>query len=70
MKSFQIGILHYQSIKLLIHDRIYIGKVREGLTEENVKEYFESNYACKCETVELIREKKDSVAEGEEPKLR
>ena len=45
--------------------RIYLGKVREGITEENVKEYFEANYACKVENVDLIKNK-----EGEEPKLR
>jgi len=45
--------------------RIYLGKIREGITEENVKEYFEANYACKVENVDLIKNK-----EGEEPKLR
>jgi len=51
--------------------RIYLGKVREGITEENVKEYFQSNYPCTVETVELIREKKDEAAsEGTEAKLR
>ena len=50
--------------------RVYLGQVKEGLTEEKVKEYFETNYECTCEAVDLVREKKDGLPEGQEPKLR
>ena len=49
---------------------MFLGKVKDGLTEANVKEYFESNFDCKCDTVDLIREKAESLPEGQEPKLR
>ena len=49
---------------------INVGKVKEGITEDQIKEYFESKYECKCETVELIKEKKEDMPEGQEPKLK
>ena len=49
---------------------INLGKVKEGVTEDQIKEYFESKYECKCESVELIKEKKEDTPEGQEPKLR
>ena len=52
-------------VTLVVKFRIYLGGVKEGITEENVKEYFEANFTCKVENVDLIKNK-----EGEEPKLR
>lgn len=50
--------------------RFFLGGIKEGITQDNVKEYFELNFPLNVESVDLIREKKDTVAEGQEPKLR
>jgi len=50
--------------------RVYLGRVKEGITEENVKEYFEQNFPCTVESVELMRERAEGLPEGQEPRLR
>ena len=45
--------------------RIFLSGLKEGITDENAKEYFEANFTCKVENVELA-----TNPEGEEPKLR
>ena len=57
--------MSYFQVIIVVKFRIYLGGVKEGITEENVKEYFEANFTCKVENVDLIKNK-----EGEEPKLR
>ena len=45
--------------------RIFLGGLKEGITKEIVKEYFEANFACKVESVDLAE-----TTEGGERKLR
>jgi len=50
--------------------RMFIGGLGQDLCEEQIKSYFEDNFSCVVEVVDLIREKKDSVPQGQTPRLR
>jgi len=50
--------------------RMFIGGLGQDLCEDQIKSYFEDNFSCAVEVVDLIKEKKDSVPQGQTPRLR
>ena len=49
---------------------MFIGGLLKSTTDENVKSYFETNFNCTVDNVELIYEKRDQIAPGQEPRPR
>lgn len=52
------------------NNKIFLGGLSRDTTEETIQRYFESKFKCQVESVDLIYEKKDSVAPGMQPQKR
>ena len=50
--------------------KMFIGGLLKSTTEETVKTYFEKKFNCTVDSVELIYEKRDQIAPGQEPRPR
>lgn len=50
--------------------KMFIGGLLKSTTEETVKSYFEKKFNCTVDSVELIYEKRDQIAPGQEPRPR
>ena len=50
--------------------KMFIGGLNKSTTEDVIKEYFEQSFNCTVDRVDLIYEKKDQCAPGQEPRPR
>ena len=50
--------------------KIFLGGLNRSTTEDTIKKYFEDNFDCQVESVDLIYEKRDMLQPGQEPKPR
>ena len=50
--------------------KMFVGGLNKSTTEETIKQYFEQSFNCTVDRVDLIYEKKDQCAPGQEPRPR
>merc|ERR1719265_2563470 len=52
------------------NSKMFIGGLSKSSNEDSIKQYFEENFSCSVDSVDLIYEKRDQVPAGETPKPR
>ena len=50
--------------------KMFLGGLNRNTTEDTIKRYFETNFDCVVDSVDLIYEKRDMLQPGQEPKPR
>lgn len=50
--------------------KMFLGGLNRNTTEDTIKRYFEQNFDCVVDSVDLIYEKRDQLQPGQEPKPR
>jgi RNA recognition motif-containing protein len=50
--------------------KMFLGGLNRNTTEDTIKSYFENNFDCVVDSVDLIYEKRDNLQPGQEPKPR
>ena len=49
---------------------MFLGGLNRNTSEDTIKRYFETNFDCVVDSVDLIYEKRDMLQPGQEPKPR
>lgn len=50
--------------------KMFVGGLSQGSTEESIKQFFEGQFSCQVESVDIIYQKKDQLGPGQEPRPR